>query len=205
MARHHLSPHALPCPTSATLALMRSVSARIAVMVGVCSLFLSCNSPVEPGQLGCGLGPLTFGRQPNDLCDVRIPQCPRARPADAQTIVGVTTCIFGSDEAPCTPVPSALCPYTRDVGLEFLVLTTPGSSCTSIAHLVIEQTAGSGVRAHWDAQERGLGSDDICRAVGEPFEGSVITIEGSCCEQITEIPFRISGRTFRIAIRTDWQ
>lgn len=164
-------------------------------------------SPLFPGKPpvveGCGLDAVGFN--PADpTCTINAPQCPRLRPATAQTIIAVSTCGFGEGETSCPPV-LLNCPYKQPVVLQFLVVNSLDNAlvCPSFVDAAIDPTPEGG-EVHWSVQERQAAFGGGCQFVGEPYEGQA-TVQGICCEKIVDIPLRHWRRTFRLVARSDWQ
>jgi hypothetical protein len=177
--------------------------------VMVIAMLVACSSGPPTGPSAsrrgtCGLGPLTILPLPGEpLCSLD-PRCPRARPATAQTIIAVSTCGFGANEASCTPVQLPGCPSTERVALDFRLANPdePGSICTGNVHLVAEATRDGGAVVRWDAQELEETSTG-CRLVGPEYGGET-TVEGPCCQLTVDILLPMARRTFRVVVRTDW-
>jgi hypothetical protein len=161
----------------------------------------------DPGGT-CRLGPIHVVPIPAEgPCNV-IPQCPRVRPATAETIIAVSTCGFGANASSCTPVQNPGCPrpLTERVRIHFRLANPdrPGSVCTADVFVGVEAIGNGGARALWDAQELEDAPGGGCRNVGPEYEGEA-TVVGACCERIIDIPLPAAQRTFRVVIRTDWQ
>lgn len=168
-------------------------------------LAVACGSPTKPDpQPGnCGLGPISAspGQTP---CEPITPQCPRVRPASAQTIITAATCGFGANDTPCTAIPIPGCPLTRNVILEFILENPDNPTCTALVDVAVDPTPEGGASVHWGVQEREAAPGGGCPFAGAPYEGTA-SVEGPCCENVVDIPITKARRTFRLVVRTDWQ
>lgn len=174
------------------------------------SALVACGgaSPTDPGGLGggCGLGSISVVPTPGEPPCAVTPQCPRVRPATAQTLIAVATCGFGRDASSCTPVPVPGGPRLQRVQLHFLLANPdrPGSVCTANVDVVADATPDGGAGLRWEAQELEDAAGGGCRNAGAQFAGTA-TVEGTCCERAVDIVLPVAQRTFRIRVRTDWQ
>jgi hypothetical protein len=167
-------------------------------------------SPVEPTPPGrgiCGLGPIALptNRSPNEPpCDPIFPGCPRAKPADARTLIVLSSCPIGANQTSCPPVQEPFCPRS-EYGLHARVVNPNRPTvCTGDVFMRINATPEGGARIQWYAQEKTDAPGGGCQNVGQEFEGEVV-VEGPCCERILDIRFPNGNFTSRWIFRTDWQ
>jgi hypothetical protein len=183
---------------------------RVAAHSTALACLLSCGGssvgPEIPGDTtNCHLPAISLPTTATPACTPISAGCPRTRPADAKTLIAVSSCSIAENESGCTPILNPICPTSNITFASTLVNPNVGVSdpCAANLHVQATATPSGGAEIDWEAQELRR-SGPGCESSGAPLSGHA-RVTGPCCEASVDIRFPNLKFTHRLVFRSDWQ